>query len=71
MASNAEVARLFAHHPPKTDKRIEQHDAIREAAATLAVVFNEVLPDSREKSLALTNLQDAAMWANAAVALHE
>ena len=29
MASNAEVTRLFAHHPPRTDKRIEQHERVR------------------------------------------
>jgi hypothetical protein len=28
------------------------------------------LPESREKSLALTTLQESMMWANAAVALH-
>lgn len=28
-------------------------------------------PDSREKSLALTHLEDAVMWANAAIARNE
>jgi hypothetical protein len=66
-----QVRALFAHHPPTTRDRIAAHEDVREAAADLAIQLNHWLPESREKSLALTSLQQAAMWANAAIAIHE
>lgn len=36
-----------------------------------ASVLDEELPDSREKSLAVTKLEEAAFWANAAIQRHE
>jgi hypothetical protein len=72
MATSApEIRDRFRHHAPKTQARIDAHEGIRERSAALAVWLNEALPESREKSLALTALQEAAMWANAAVAIHE
>lgn len=68
--SENEIHDRFRHHPPKTQARIDNHEGVRERAAALAVWLNEALPESREKSLALTALQEAAMWANAAVAIH-
>ncbi len=60
----------FRHHPPKTQARIDAHEGVRERAAELAVWLDANLPESREKSLALTALQETSMWANAAVAIH-
>jgi hypothetical protein len=60
----------FVHHPPK-DGQVERYTAIRENARNLAHMINEECPDSREKSLALTKLEEAVMWANAAIARHE
>ncbi|MGH3375967.1 MAG: DUF7681 family protein [Actinoallomurus sp.] len=37
----------------------------------MADALNEVLPEGREKSLAITNLEQAMFWANAAVARQE
>lgn len=61
----------FSHHAPKTGERIARHEAVREASMQLAVIYEELLPGSREAALAQTALQEAAMWANAALALHE
>lgn len=36
-----------------------------------ASVLDEELPDSREKSLAVTKLEEAAFWANAAIQRHD
>ena len=41
---------------------------LRSATAALADLFNEHVPEGREKSLALTNLEQALMWANASIA---
>jgi hypothetical protein len=60
----------FVYHKPKPDQPA-RFGAISEAtmAAAKAVLLNA--PASRERSLALTALQEARMWANAAIALNE
>lgn len=67
--TNDEIHERFKHHPP-TPERIEDHQTVRDSSETLAHTFNSLLPESREKSLALTAVQEAAMWANAALAIH-
>ena len=39
-----------------------------ELGLDLAHVLNELVPDSREKSLAITHLEEVMMWSNAAIA---
>lgn len=64
-----ELHNRFGFHPANDVSR-PLHEEIRTRSEALAQFYNRVLPDSREKSLALTNLQQAAMWANAAVAIN-
>ena len=65
-----ELEQIFTYHAPKGDQT-ERYVAIREAVKAAAVVINQHCPESREKSLAITNLQQASMMANAAIAIHE
>jgi hypothetical protein len=60
----------FTHHPPKGDQAV-RYGQIRSDAKHLAYVIDELAPDSREKSLAITHLEDVVMWANAAIARNE
>lgn len=69
--SEQDLRDRFRHHPPKTQARIDAHEGVRDRAADFAVWLNASLPECREKSLALTAIQESAMWANAAVAIHE
>ena len=62
-----EIERRFTYVPP-TSNRGALHEDIRAAHKALAHVLDDVLPDGREKALALTQLQDALMWSNAAIA---
>lgn len=64
-----EVIDRFAFHPADGDKApaIEHN---RAAFTEIALRMADRLPECREKSLCLTALQEAAMWANAAVAIH-
>ena len=57
----------FMYHSP-TDSQIEAFQVIRGLAKTLAHFINQTCPDSREKSLSITNLEQSVMWANAAIA---
>jgi hypothetical protein len=69
MPTEDEIRNRFKHHPP-LGLAVELHEEIRAKFTDLAVRLNEMLPESREKSLALTDLQSAAQWANATVAIH-
>jgi len=60
---------IFTYHAPHGDQQ-ERYVAIREAAKTLAHLINDTTPQSREQSIALTNLQQTVMFANAAIAIH-
>ncbi|MGH7124894.1 MAG: DUF7681 family protein [Stellaceae bacterium] len=64
------IRRDFTYHSPKPTQT-GRYMAIREAAGDFALLIAESCPDSREKSLALTNLEQAVMWANAAIARNE
>ncbi len=60
----------FTYHPPNSGQP-KRYEAIRSQANELACLFNQVCPPSREKSLAMTKLEEAVMWANAAIARNE
>ena len=60
----------FRFHPPKP-YQITRYNKIRDYAQTLAAMLLEACPPSRERSLALTALEEAVMWANASIARNE
>ena len=68
--NQADLDNRFTYHPPKA-LQAEKYTAIRELAKGLAKFIEDVCPDSREKSLAMTNLEQAVMWANASIARNE
>lgn len=61
---------IYTYHAPKGDQS-ERYESIRAKARELAELIEECYPDSREKSLANTKLEEAAMWANASIARNE
>lgn len=60
----------FSYHAPK-EGQPAKYIAIREEAKALANKLNDICPESREKSLAMTKLEEAVMWANASIARNE
>ena len=58
----------FKFHPATTQERMLHHELIRDAALDLALTVNSICPDGRELSLAITKIEEAMYWANAAVA---
>lgn len=60
----------FRYHSPKASQT-EKYKAIRDLAKGFAIFIDEVCPDSREKSLSITNLEQAVMWANASIARND
>jgi len=64
---NDDINKRFDHHAPDEFK-IQKHQIARQCAKELAQTFVELVPDGREKALALTKLEEALFWANAAIA---
>lgn len=57
----------FTYHPPK-DGQPEIYVQVREAARRLAYLVDQFAPDGREKSLAITHLEEVVFWTNAGIA---
>jgi len=66
----ADLDNRFSYHPPHGDQT-QRYEAIRARAKDFAALLNGFCPDSREKSLAVTALEEAVMWANASIARNE
>ena len=60
----------FVYHAPHGDQ-LERYAALREAGRLLALYIVDNTPISREQSMALTNLEQSIMFANAAIARNE
>ena len=67
---NAQIEKAFTYHPPKEDQP-ERYTQLRDAAKAYATLIDGACPDSREKSLAMTKLEESVMWANASIARNE
>lgn len=65
---SADIENRFNFHPATTAEKRGEHGSIREAHKVLALFIEDNVPASREKALALTNLEQAMFWANAAIA---
>jgi hypothetical protein len=60
----------FTYHAPKPGQP-DRYEAIRAGAKDLAYLIKSTTPVSREQSVALTQLETAIFWANAAIARNE
>lgn len=67
-ATFADIENRFSFHPANNDVTKAKHEQVRELHKSVAHQLDELLPLSREKSLAITNLEQAMFWANAAIA---
>lgn len=68
--SQDDLANRFIYHAPHGNQA-ERYECIRLRAFDLAEYICEVTPSSREQSLALTKLEEAVFWSNAAIARNE
>ncbi len=62
-----DLERRFTYHPATGDQP-DRYQAIRSSALALAKLISASCPPGRERSLAITNLEQAVMWANAGIA---
>ena len=60
------MKKTFAYHSPSIDA-LSDLTQIREAFSRLSDLIEQLAPDCRERSIALTNLEQSAMWAIKAI----
>lgn len=65
-----DMKKRFTYHPPKEDQPA-RYTELREMIKTIALTICAYCPESRERSLALTHLEEAVFWANASIARNE
>jgi hypothetical protein len=70
LMDNKEIMKRFTYHAPKGDQA-ERYSQIRDNGRKFARLIDKLCPESREKSLAITKLEEAVMWANAAIARND
>ncbi len=65
-----DITKRFTYHPPRAGQP-PKYEEVRQNARLLAMLVDKLCPDSREKSLAFTKLEEAVFWANASIARNE
>lgn len=67
-----DVSKLISNfnYRKMSEKQIEDSQNVRELGVKLALLIDEVIPDSREKSLAITKLEESIMWVNKGISLN-
>lgn len=65
-----QINNIFTYHAPKGDQQA-RYVEIRETAKHFAHLINTACPESREKSIAITKLQECVQMANASIAINE
>lgn len=56
------MEKTYAYHKP-SDDGLTKIKTLREQFSSLHNAIKEIAPESRERSVALTNLETTAMWA--------
>ncbi len=67
MIGEDEVRNRMTYHAPSLDG-IARHARLSEAIGAAMEEVDRTCPDGREKSIVFTKLEEAKMWASAAVA---
>lgn len=66
--TNCELEHRFDFHPANDEEKRNAHSSIRFNCLELAKFINRNLPEGREKSVAITKLEEVMFWANAGLA---
>lgn len=65
---STDIEHRFKFHAATTDAKRDAHSSVRQHCRELADFINWNVPDNREKSLAMTKLEEVMFWSNAALA---
>lgn len=67
---HADIEHRFKYHPPQGDQA-KTYGRIRSFARDYALFLVGQCPNSRERALAITAVENSVFWANASIARHE
>ncbi len=62
-----DLVHRFSYHKPD-GLAVISHEEVRDAFCKVAITMEHILPEGREKSLAMTKIEEAMFWANAGIA---
>lgn len=65
---SSDIEHRFAFHAASRQEKADEHTSARQGCRQLADQLNGLLPEGREKSLAITKLEEVMFWANASIA---
>ena len=65
-----EIENKHTYHAPN-DSQKARYPKIRDKAKELEIVIRTLCPPSRERSIALTQIETGVFWANASIARNE
>ena len=68
--TDKQIDDILTYRPPAVRDSIV-YGALRHEAQEVALLIEQYFPDSWERSIAFARLQEAVMWANAAIAINE
>ena len=66
-----DINNRFDYHKPDPEVKGPWHQDARDNAKKMAIWIENNVPEGREKSLALTGLEQVMFWCNAAIARHD
>lgn len=66
----ATIENNFMYHAPKEGQQ-EKYGELRKKGKELVCLMVAFCPNSRERSLAITKVEEAIMWANASIARND
>lgn len=64
----ADLDKRFDYHRPPNELIASAHALCRESVKAAALVACSIVPPGRERSVMLTKLEEAMLWANAGIA---
>jgi hypothetical protein len=68
--TDEQISNWFSYHAPKAGQT-EKYTALREKAKELAELFNQVAPESADKTAAVRKLRETVMAMNLTIACNE
>ena len=72
LSEEVELHNRFRHHTPKSDRVAENHEFVRSTLELATIAVLGVLPERcRERSVFITKMEEAMMWANAGIARNQ
>jgi hypothetical protein len=70
MLKQEDLDEIFTYHDPDPETQVPKYERIREEARRFAMTVLDLCPASAEATLAIRHVQQAVMFANAAIAIH-